>query len=123
MDRLDRLRRNIILLRVIKALDMAMLTIPIIVIYYQHHGLTMADVMWLQAIFAITMIVIEIPSGYFSDVLGRRRTMIIGAAMHTLGWTAYAFADSFTGFLVAELLLGVGAAFISGTDSAMYSTL
>jgi len=84
----------------------------------------MHDVMLLQAIFGFTMIVLEIPSGYFSDVLGRKRTLVIGGFMHTLGWIAYAFAHDFTGFLIAEMLLGVGAAFISGTDSAMlYDTL
>ena len=112
------------LLRLLKAFDMALLTIPVIVVYYQAHGLSMRDVMLLQAIFGITMIVLEIPSGYFSDVLGRRKTLIIGGFMHLIGWIAYAFASSFTGFLVAEMLLGVGAAFISGTDSAMlYDTL
>jgi len=124
MERIAQLRRNIILLRTIKAIGMAMLTIPIIVIYFQQHGLSMEEVMWLQAIFSATMIAIEIPSGYFSDVLGRKRTIIIGTAMATAGWTLYAFVDTFTGFLVAELILGVGAAFISGTDSAMlYDTL
>jgi len=119
MEQLDKLRRNIMLLRWIKGLDMALMTIPIIVIYFQQHGLTMQEVMWLQAIFGVTMIIVEIPSGYFSDVLGRKRTLLIGTIMHTLGWTFYAFAGDFTTFLIAELTLGIGAAFISGTDSAM----
>lgn len=124
MEHRDRLRRNILLLRIIRALDMAMIAIPIIVIYYQNHGMTMQDVMLLQALFGAAMIVVEIPSGYFSDVIGRKRTILIGAALHTLGWTLYAFADGFSSFLVAELILGVGAAFISGTDAAMlYDTL
>jgi hypothetical protein len=50
-----RLRRNITLLRIIRALDMAMLAIPIIVIYYQSHGMSMQDVMTLQAIFGAAM--------------------------------------------------------------------
>lgn len=124
MTRTALLQRNITLLRLIKVFGMAMLTIPIIVIYYRHHGLTMQDVMWLQAIFGATMIAIEIPSGYFSDVLGRRRTMIIGVSLTVTGWAFYAVAGSFSGFLVAELLLGMGLAFVSGTDSAMlYDTL
>ncbi|RPI66969.1 MAG: MFS transporter, partial [Ignavibacteriae bacterium] len=124
MEHQVRLRRNITLLRIIRALDMAMLAIPIIVIYYQSHGMSMQDVMTLQAIFGAAMLVVEIPSGYFSDVIGRRRTMIIGAALHTVGWILYAMADGFSDFLVAELILGFGAAFISGTDSAMlYDTL
>ncbi len=104
--------------------DMAMLTIPVIVVYFRAHGLSMQDVMLLQAIFAVTMVVIEIPSGYFSDVLGRKRTLFIGIVMALMGWTAYVFANTFTDFLVAEIILGVGASFLSGTDSAMlYDTL
>ncbi len=41
--------------------------------------------------------------------------MIIGAI--GLGW--YTIADWFWGFLIAELVLGLGSSFISGTDSAM----
>jgi hypothetical protein len=46
--------------------------------------------------------------------------MIIGAI--GLGW--YTVADGFWGFLIAELILGLGSSFISGTDTAMlYDTL
>ncbi len=115
----QRLRRNVLLVRLIRMSQAALLTISIIVVYYNQHGLGMQDVMWLQAIFGATMIVVEVPSGYFSDVLGRRRTMIIGAVLLTAGWTWYAFAHDFAGFLTAELLLGIGLSFISGTDSAL----
>ncbi len=86
--------------------------------------MTMHDVMLLQAIFSATMVIIEIPSGYFSDVLGRRRTLIIGSVLIVTGFVFYCFVNEFSGFLVAELILGVGMAFISGTDAAMlYDTL
>ncbi|MCX6141542.1 MAG: MFS transporter [Candidatus Kapabacteria bacterium] len=122
--RSQRLQRNIYLLRLLRIANMALFTIPVLVVYYRHLGLSMQDVMSLQAIFAVTMVVIEVPSGYFSDVLGRRTTMIIGTFLALAGWSLYVFAVSFTEFLIAETFLGVGMAFMSGTDSAMlYDTL
>lgn len=118
------MQRNIVVLRIIRAIQFFMLMIPILVVYFKANGLTMQEVMLLQAIFSVTMVVIEIPSGYFSDVLGRRRTMIIGCSLSALGFAIYPFVFDFTGFLVVELILGMGMAFISGTDSAMlYDTM
>lgn len=103
---------------------MLMFSLPIIVPYWLNHGMTMADVLLLQSVFAGAIIIIEIPTGYFSDVLGRRTTMIIGTTLAWIGWVTYAFADAFSGFLVAEIILGLGLSFISGTDSAMlYDTM
>lgn len=119
-----KLQRNVTLLRFIRAIEFFMLMIPILVVYYRANGLTMQEVMLLQAFFSAVMVVIEVPSGYFSDVLGRRRTMIIGCTLTALGFAIYPFVFDFTGFLVVELILGVGVAFISGTDSAMlYDTM
>lgn len=122
--RRSRLRRNIIVLRGIRSMQFFMLLIPVIVVYYNAHGLSMQDVMVLQALFSATMVIVEVPSGYFSDVLGRRRTMIIGSTLWTAGWLYYCVAHDFASFLTAELMLGVGISFISGTDAAMlYDTL
>lgn len=122
--RRGRLRRNIMVLRGIRSMQFFMLLIPVIVVYYNAHGLSMQDVMVLQALFSATMIIVEVPSGYFSDVLGRRRTMIIGSTLWTVGWLVYCVAHDFASFLTAELILGVGISFISGTDAAMlYDTL
>jgi MFS family permease len=123
-QRQARLRRNITMLRAIRSMQFFMLLIPVIVVYYNAHGMTMQDVMVLQALFSATMVIVEVPSGYFSDVLGRRRTMIIGSALWTAGWLVYCVAHDFASFLTAELILGVGISFISGTDAAMlYDTL
>ena len=101
-----------------------MLIMPIIVLFFKNNGLTMRDILLLQSFFSIAIIIFEIPSGYFSDVIGRKITIILGSLISVLGFFIYSFSFSFLGFLVAELLLGLGASFISGTDSAMiYDTL
>jgi MFS family permease len=116
--------RNVILLLILRAVRWFLIIMPVITIFYREHGLTHQEVFIIQACFAIWVVLFEIPTGYFSDVLGRKKSMLIGTFISTiwLGW--YVLADGFWWFLFAELILGLGSSFISGTDSAMlYDTL
>jgi len=79
----------------------------------------MKQVMILQAIYSISIVALEIPSGYFADVIGRRRTLLLGSIAGGIGFGIYSFSYGFLGFLLAELVLGFGQSFISGADSAM----
>ena len=101
-----------------------MLIMPIITLFYQENGLGMKDVLLLQGVYSVAIVVLEIPSGYFADIWGRKRTLIIGSVLGVLGFAIYSFTAGFWGFLIAELILGVGQSFISGSDSALlYDTL
>ena len=114
-----RLESNIYKLYVIKAAKWFMLVMPIIVLFYQENGLHALDVMQLQAIYSVAIVVMEIPSGYFADILGRKNTLVIGSILGTLGFVVYSFSHGFWGFLLAEITLGIGQSFISGSDSAL----
>lgn len=118
------IRHNIAKIYIVQAVRWFMLFIPVLVLFFQENGLSMQEVFLLQTAFSILIIVSEIPSGYFSDVLGRRRTMIFGTITSALGFSVYCVANGFWGFLVAEMVLGLGASLVSGTDSALlYDTL
>lgn len=92
---------------------------PIVVPFYESNGLAMKDIMILQAIYSIAIVILEIPSGYLADVIGRRKTLILGAVFGTIGFATYSFSYGFVGFLIAEIILGIGQSCISGADSAM----
>lgn len=92
---------------------------PIVVPFYESNGLSMKDIMVLQAVYSIAIVILEIPSGYLADVIGRRKTLILGAVFGTFGFATYSFSFGFMGFLVAEIILGIGQSCISGADSAM----
>ena len=101
-----------------------MLYMPIVVPFYKANGLGMKDVMLLQGVYSVTIVVLEIPSGYFADVLGRKLSLVIGAIMGFFGFLTYSLSFGFWGFLIAETVLGIGQSFISGSDSALlYDTL
>jgi MFS family permease len=110
---------NITRLYLIKIAKWFMLYMPIVVPFYESNGLTMKDIMILQAVYSIAIVILEVPSGYMADVIGRKKTLIIGAVFGILGFTTYNFSFGFMGFLVAEIILGIGQSCISGADSAM----
>lgn len=96
-----------------------MLVMPIVVLFYQENGLGMKEVFVLQAIYSIAIVVLEIPSGYFADALGRKNTLVIGTTLGFLGFLTYSLSNCFWGFLIAEVILGFGQSLISGADSAL----
>ncbi len=112
-------RKNIGRLYIIKVAKWFMLTMPIIMLFYKDMGLTHEEAFQLKAIYSISIVVFEIPSGYLADILGRKYTLILGTILGTAGFIFYSFGSGYWMFLVAEMTLGIGQSFISGSDSAM----
>ncbi len=96
-----------------------MLIMPIVALFYNENGLDDFDIYLLQAIYSVSVAVLEIPSGYMADIVGRKKTLIAGSILGTAGFLIYSCSTSFSGFLAAEIVLGLGGSFISGADSAM----
>jgi MFS family permease len=118
------LESNIWKLQAIKAFRWFMLIMPIIVLFFQENGLSMCEVFILQSVFSIAIVVLEVPSGYLADIVGRKVSIVAGCILAFAGYVAYSFSYGFWGFLIAELFLGFSTSFISGADSAMiYDTL
>lgn len=110
---------NIPRLYIIKIAKWFMLTMPILMLFYKDMGLTNEEAFRLKAFYSIAIVIFEIPSGYFADVLGRRTTLILGSILGTLGFLFYSIGSGYNYFLVAEITLGLGQSFISGADSAL----
>ena len=87
-------------------------------LYFQNQ-LSAAEAVLLYAIYDVGTTALEVPSGYMSDRLGRRLTLIAAAMAGVFGSVLLAFGSSFAVFAAGQLFLGAGAAFASGTDSAM----
>ncbi len=117
--------KNIFRLNIFACLKMALLPMAIITLFWKDQiGLSLSDILLLQAIFSLSTLLMEFPSGYLSDRLGYRFALSLASLLGITGWTTYTLAGSFTGVLCAEIQLGISFAFISGADSALlYETL
>ena len=96
-----------------------LVVMPVIVPFFESRGLTMQQIFLLQALFAVVVLVMEIPSGYAADILGRRLTMIVGSVFLGLGHSVLLFADGFADLALFELGLGIGVSLVSGADLAI----
>lgn len=106
-------------------LQMTLFPMAIITLFWKDHiGLSLAQILLLQSILSVVMVVMEYPTGYVSDLIGYRVTLTIAALLGLAGWGIYTVAGTFGQVLIAEIVLGVSLAFISGSDSALlYETL
>ncbi len=79
-----------------------------------------AQVLQLEGIYYLAVVILEVPSGYVSDRLGRRPTLIASALFLALSYILFFIGDSFDVFLVAKILMAIGFAFKSGADVSFH---
>ena len=116
--------RNLTALYLVKIAKWMNLIMPVIVLFYKSNGLTMRDIFLLQSVYSLTLMTLEIPTGYFADRVGRKTSILFGAILGFTGYLAYSFSYGFWAFVLAEVILGVSQSLVSGADSAMlYDTL
>lgn len=81
--------------------------------------LSAAHAVLIYVFYDIATTVFEVPSGYFSDRVGRRITLIISSLAGLTAALMQAFGSEFWVFALAQAALGVHMAFNSGTDSSL----
>ena len=104
---------------------MSLFPVAIITLFWQYQiGMSMQDIMLLQAAFSLTIVLLEFPAGYIGDQIGYKKSLLIGFTTCTLGWSIYLLGSEFSHLLIAEIILAAGLCFISGSDLALlYDTL
>ncbi len=96
----------------------------ITVLFLLSNDLSFKQILLLQAIHAIIITVMEVPTGAFADIFGRKRTLISGSLLVATGCFFYCIGSEFAVFTLGELLWATGTAIISGADDALlYDTL
>ncbi|HSG89507.1 MAG TPA: MFS transporter [Pseudomonadales bacterium] len=113
------LTRNLLVIRAMAFFQVFMVIVPVAVPLFGDRGLDIAEILELQAVFGITVVIGEVPSGYVADLFGRRLALVLGAVCLGIGHTLLAFAHDFWGLAAFELALGVGVSLISGADVAV----
>ena len=81
--------------------------------------LSAAEAILIYVFYDIATTVLEVPSGYLSDRVGRRLTLIVSAVAGLFSAVMQAVGDGFLVFALAQVALGAHIAFASGTDSSM----
>lgn len=115
---------NVWKIMAIKIIRWFFLIMPVITLYFNSLGLDMTEIYMLQSIFAFTIVIVEVPSGYLADLFSRKMLLIIGTLLGAVGFFTMGLASGFADLVIAELMLAFSVSFMSGSDSAiLYDTL
>lgn len=103
---------------------------PVFTILFLDYGLTLAQFTILNAVWAVTIVLAEVPSGAMADIFGRRNLVLLAAGLMVLELSIIAFVPLghgpliFAAFLLNRICSGLAEAAASGADEALaYDTL
>lgn len=102
-----------------KACISATAWLPVFFLYFNSR-LGVADVIKLEVIYYMAVVFLEVPSGYLSDRIGRRKTLLLACSCLVLAYICFLFLPTFTGLALGQIFLAAGIASQSGTDTALH---
>lgn len=101
------------------ALTSVLFYLPIFVIFYNNRGLVYSEITTLNIIIFITMLLLEVPSGVFSDTVGIKLSIVFSVLLFCLSFFITAFSYTFYMFAISSVFFGAAMAFMSGCPTAL----
>ena len=98
---------------------------PIFTILFLDFGLTVAQFSLLNAVWAATIVLAEVPSGALADITGRKSLLVFATTLMVFEISIISFVPTsnmtlvFTLFLINRILSGLAEAAASGADEAI----
>ena len=97
---------------------------PIMYLFFLAQGLDFTQIAVLEAIYNVTTLVGEIPTGYVGDRVGRRNSLLVGTAIISVTLLGIGLSSSFLALAVLYACWSTGYNFRSGSEDAwLYDTL
>jgi MFS transporter, DHA1 family, quinolone resistance protein len=96
------------------------LPMPIIVLLQRERGMDLFQVGVLTAVYSVTIIALEVPTGGLADAWGRRRVSVLAYLVMAASMLSLAMAGGFILLAATFVLYGAGRALISGALEAWF---
>ena len=110
--------KNIFLRGITKILSMFMLIMPVRILWMQQI-LSNAEIALLTGIIFFSTVVLELPTGAFADLVGKKITIQASYLVYAASMLLYLWAGSFWQFALAVSAQGLAEALESGAGSAL----
>ncbi len=97
---------------------------PIAILYFAKVSGSYALGLSVFSVAMLTSALLELPTGIYSDLIGRKNTLILGAISYVVGFVFYALGGSYLMLLVGAVFEGLARSFYSGNnDALLYDSL
>jgi MFS family permease len=94
------------------------------ILYLKSRGLSLTEIGLSEAAFHLAPVLLELPSGSFADLVGRRWSLAIGSLLVAISSALMFVADSLPLAMIALFMNGASYSFRSGADQAyLYDSL
>ncbi|MEU0991015.1 MFS transporter [Streptomyces sp. NPDC005953] len=100
-------------------LDDFILLYPVYAVLFTDHGLSTAEISSLFVITSLTGLLVEVPSGVWADTVSRRRILVIGPALASMGFALWVALPGYASFALGMVLWAGGGALRSGSMEAL----
>jgi MFS family permease len=86
---------------------------------FERRILSFSQMALLEVIGSTIIIIMQLPTGAIADLIGRKKTVVIGLFINGIGYVMFTYCQNFTQFIVAYLVINLGLTFVSGADTAL----
>ncbi|SMQ14975.1 Predicted arabinose efflux permease, MFS family [Streptomyces sp. Ag82_O1-12] len=100
-------------------LDDFVLLYPVYALLFADTGMSLWQISSLFALWSVTGVVLEVPSGAWADAMSRRRLLWIGPLLTAVGFALWVVVPSYGAFAAGFVLWGAGGALGSGALEAL----
>ncbi|MFN8673109.1 MAG: MFS transporter [Candidatus Sericytochromatia bacterium] len=89
-------------------------------LFEAERGLSIQEMVYLEIVYATSIIIFEIPTGILADIWSRKRVMILSSFCFILYFYGLSISFSFIGFALSVVCAAFSGALSSGTLNAIY---
>lgn len=114
-----KLKRNISISYIYSFFMQLNITSAIWVLYLAFKGMSLVEIGLLESIFHITGLVLEMPTGAFADLYGRKFSVIVGRVVSLISSILMITSNSFIEFAIAFILSSASMNLNSGSAEAL----
>ncbi|MFJ3671658.1 MFS transporter [Streptomyces sp. NPDC090106] len=100
-------------------LDDFVLLYPVYALLFADTGMSLWQISSLFALWSVTAVVLEVPSGALADAVSRRLLLWTGPLFNAAGFALWVLVPSYAAFAAGFVLWGVGGALCSGSLEAL----
>ncbi|GII03019.1 MFS transporter [Planobispora takensis] len=100
-------------------LDDLILLYPVYALLFADTGLSVSEISSLFVLWALTGIVLEVPSGVWADAVSRRLLLAFAPLLGAAGFALWAFVPSYWAFALGFVLWGARGSLVSGAFEAL----
>jgi len=97
--------------------------LPIKIVYFHQLLGSYATASSIISFVWISQALMEVPTGIFSDLIGRKKTIIVGSFCSVLGYLLYASGSEVWVLMAGSFLIGSSKSFFSGNNNAYLHNL